>query len=318
MKKIICISIMILVLLLTGCKTRDEAVISTNYRMGTEAMKMSFIKNMPTDTIFSGEVFNIGINLENVGAHEILNGKITVSGYERNQYEFEGGNTQKFQLQGKNMFTPAGEQAPVIFNVKSTCFPAMAQQIRTDLKTTFRATACFTYATVASTQVCVDTNPLSSQTAKKKVCDVKAIELSGGQGAPIAVTKIEPSMIPIGNGVKARFLIHLKNLNTKGVVYATDAVQDNCERSDLQNKVLFGARLSNQLMDCTPQGEITLRLGEETLVSCETDLGLAGGVYETDLSVGMEYAYSQDVSKQVTVKKPLDVDIPDCTDVLSK
>ncbi|MBU0461563.1 MAG: hypothetical protein KJ574_03170 [Nanoarchaeota archaeon] len=318
--------IVALLLILSGCgPTDNQPVLNVNFRTGTEGLKMSFIENMPTDKLFAGEQFNIGLYLENAGAHDIDRGIITISGYERNQYTFAGGNmtgetalgpnSMMFQLRGRSQYDSQGEKTPMIFDVKSNCYPAMAQQIRTNLTTTFRATACYTYATIANAQVCIDTNPLSTQSTQKKTCQVKSIPLSGGQGGPVGVTMIEPSMIPVGDGVRARFIIHVKNLNTNGIVYATSAFDNNCENipgMKLQNKVLFGASLANIPMYCNPGPEVELRSAQDTLISCEADLTREGGVYETQLIMSLEYAYSQDTIKKVNVNKPLNVAIPDC------
>ena len=307
-------SIALMVLFLAGCGgSASDPMLDIDYRQGTDGLTMEFIDNMPTRSVYAGEQFNIGIQIENEGAHDIGMGKIMISGYEQGQYEFEGDNSREFQLRGRTQFEPKGELDHVIIGVRSICYPEMASQVRTNLTTTFRATACYTYATVANAQVCIDTNPLVTQSGADKICQVKAVTLSGGQGGPVAVTKVEPSMIPTGQGgITARFLIYLKNLNTDGTVYALGAYDTDCEDTILKNKVVFGAKLAEIPLICTPQGEITIRSGEDTVVSCETPLTTAGGVYETQLTMGLEYAYSQDATTTVNVNKPLDVNIPAC------
>jgi len=306
---------MIVIMFITGCAGGSSSgpVVDVGYKSGTEGLKMEFLDNMPTDSLFAGEMFNIGLNLENVGAFDIDKGIITISGFARKQYNFPNGNSQEFQLRGKSQYEPKGEVAPVILEAQSICYPSMAEQVRTNITTLFRATACYSYATVANAQVCIDTNPLASQGAGKKICEVKAVTLSGGQGGPIAVTKVEPSMIPVGQNVKARFMIFLKNMNSRGMVFSPSAVDSNCESPYLQDKIIFAATLSGTHLYCNPAGEINLRLGEETRVICEMDLNKAGGVYETQIAMSMEYAYSQDIAKKVNVNKPLNVNIPACS-----
>jgi len=147
------------------------------------------------------------------------------------------------------------------------------------------------------------------------------VSLSGGQGGPIAVTKVVPSMLAINNGVKARFRIYIKNLNKKGMIYSKGAYSKNCDSAPHLNKVLFGATLSGVPLICkptTPTGELALNVGQDTIVSCEINLDKAKGVYSTGLTIGMEYAYSQDISKKISVNKPIDAVIPDCSQTRAK
>ena len=43
--------------------------------------------------------------------------------------------------------------------------------------------------------MCIDPDVVGLK-VRQKICAVKDISLSGGQGAPIAITKIEPVMVP--------------------------------------------------------------------------------------------------------------------------
>ena len=304
--------ILLLIIILIGCTNTNKEVLNIDYRSGTDSITMSFVKGLPPEKIFVGETFTLGIDLENKGASDIIGGIIILSGYESKQFNFPEGNAKNFELKGKSQYQSTGEKAPITFQITSLCYPEMASNELNSAKISLRATACYSYSTTSPATVCIDTNQLSSSSVQEKICDAsKTIAISGGQGGPIEITKIEPTMIPIEGGVKARFAIYLKNSNSKGLVYSSTAVGSHCEDPTLSNKVSVNVELSGMKMSCNVD-ELKLVMGRDTPIYCEKLLNDLGGVYEANMVITTSYAYSQDVSREITISKPSGVTFENC------
>jgi hypothetical protein len=123
------ISLIIFVVLsfafISACFPSGNLNLDTQFRKGSEGLQMSFLDNLPPQEILAGDRFSIGINLENRGAYDITEGRITLSGYQPNQYAFVGGSSQTFQLEGKSQFVSQGEVSPIIFDAQSLCYPSL-------------------------------------------------------------------------------------------------------------------------------------------------------------------------------------------------
>ena len=74
-------------------------------------------------------------------------------------------------------------------------------------------TACYRYKTIADPKVCIDPNPFRA-VQERKVCEVRDQSLGGGQGAPVAVTKIEEQ---VGSD-KIHFRIFIQNVGDGEVI----------------------------------------------------------------------------------------------------
>ncbi|MBI2142058.1 hypothetical protein HYU15_01035, partial [Candidatus Woesearchaeota archaeon] len=144
---------------------------------------------------------------------------------------------------------------------------------------------------------------------------------SSGQGAPVAVTKIEPKIFPEGSGekiafVKPQFVISVKNsgngevLNPSadmGSACSSELAADKSSESfkRIWNVVDVKATLSGKELDCSP---VPLRLrGKEDFVRCSVKDGdkinadMPG--YVAALTVDLSYGYTSTIAKEVTIRR---------------
>ena len=71
--------------------------------------------------------------------------------------------------------------------------------------------------TRAFVDICIDTDPYGSK-PNPKVCSAQAKDLSGGQGGPVSVTRVEPKMLVSDGYVRPQFAITLQNSDVGSVI----------------------------------------------------------------------------------------------------
>lgn len=261
----------------------------TDFRTGTTALEMSFLDSIP-DEIPEGQSFVVSLQLHNKGAANIggaggvedkeedgdegylmlqSDGKVTF--VEKNKdYQID-----KFTLVGRSSQNPDGQTDIKFYTAK-----AGKVTLEEYADSEIRATACYMYHTYAVADVCMDTNQYSKPELGTKACDVKEVAVSGGQGGPIAVTKVVPSfrfndknkntVIPVftitvektGSG---DIFKHTDDMGRLDVDYGCGILEDvetekkteeDKEKLTRWNKVKVYARLSTEenRLDCESKG----------------------------------------------------------------
>ena len=285
---------------LSGCASYSTPYLFNPY-VGTKALQVSFLNNAPPPEVYSGSDYVVGFELDNSGAEDVRHAYMVLG-----TDDFNGASINQtflsFDLNGKK--TTHGFWGERKFKI----IRAKAPKLETKKESTTIITymVCYPYLTKAQVPVCVDTNPLSPTS---KGCNPTPVSLNS-QGAPIAVTYVEPSTIPIDNThVQLRFRIKIEN---KGQGLAVDRAKYNAlclnkpiDGKDL-NSVAVTAQLAGYELDCTP--------GEVKLVSSET--GNTGqficvsrpmpvkDAYKTLLTVNLYYGYVLSGNKEVYVYNP--------------
>lgn len=294
MKKIIFV---FLVLLLAGC-ARQRTSYETDFHKGTSGIELSFLQNMPPTEVFNGSTFQLGIELKNNGAFDVTNGILFISSYDRDYSELSS-NIEEIDLLGKSQYTPAGERDIKTFTVKNKGTPT-----HEDFITMFVATACYLYDTYASPIVCV--NPDIYQTTSP-VCNPETVTLSGGQGAPVAVTKVEQGIIPKEEKVELTFKIYIKNVG-KGYVRSESNYRKDCSPSLIDflvekeiDRIHVEAELSGKYLKCL--SAIVDLSKEETYTVCNIELPKSQKAYTTPLKITLSYGYVDVVVKDMRIKK---------------
>jgi len=152
------------------------------------------------------------------------------------------------EIKGKSIFSPNGDQELITINART-------KRIGTQSETqpsTILATACYPYKTIFGSSVCIDTDIYGTRRGQK-VCSIKDLKFSEGQGAPVAITKIETRMLPQDNNlVKPHFLIHIENKGNGEVVELKVEQACTSERLDYRsfNTIIIKASLSGKPLDC--------------------------------------------------------------------
>ena len=298
-------------LLLTGCNSlpfttnNPEPTVEDIYS-GSEGLVIEFLENAPPETIVEGSAFKSGFNIKNKGASDIKKGYFLL-GLEKEfleLYSWDGGAYEDrvtFDLKGKSLSLPDGDEDLLFANLDSRDIGIQREEI----ETTIFATACYDYQTIATAQVCIDTDPYDIKVADK-ACTASDISLSS-QGAPVAVNDIEYilSVSRDEEVVKPQFTIHINNLGD-GTIVTQGKSDVACsakplEKNDL-NVIKISAALSGSELTCNPA---VLKLTSEYDYTVCT---LATGIYENQpnyyapLEITLNYGYMQTISDTIKIK----------------
>lgn len=232
MKKKIILLILVIALVVAGCN--QEPIAFQKYHTGKTGLQLSFLENLPKDTVYeNGEIF-VSLRLANTGAYslnstkDLKNTKIKIyhsSPFLLPQESFET-TLEKLQseLHGKWLEYPRGDFMYITgtkYDVQSIQILAGTSQVQ---KAAMHASVCYPYLTEMTQDVCIETDIYD--TSNTALCKAKkSIEYSNGQGAPVSVTKIEPEMRPIPIQLKSNETNVLKfNEETGEFVQTTERV----------------------------------------------------------------------------------------------
>ncbi|MBI4440238.1 hypothetical protein HY638_04675 [Candidatus Woesearchaeota archaeon] len=313
--------ILLLAVFLAACTTKPSFT-SENVYVGTDGVSLAFTKNSPPAEVFENSIFPVGIEIWNKGAYNVEEGYALVNLDQdyMEPGEFTGSTSifpsdaskLDFQLMGKSEISQQGDRDTIGLTVLTKPIDILSEKHTS----TVSVMACYRYQTFASPNVCIDTDPFGIR-ENKKSCTVSDIPLTGGQGAPVAVTKVEVKMLPSKSQDKvvSQFRIYVKNMGNGQVVDASK-VADACSsegltKSDI-NSVSVSAQLSNGIvLDCIPKREGNgglegyLRLKGEDYVLCNYEEGVPMelGTFKTTLNIALDYGYMHSISKDVTIRK---------------
>ena len=266
------------VIILAGCAGSGSKSKAIDVFSGTEGIAAEFAKTAPPQSVFESSNFPIFIKLKNIGAYNIPESKkgVLSIGIEKDyvkSLKFEPSsslsdikdNQASFYLRGKEQINPKGEDLVVPITAATGRLDPQSER----RESTLTATLCYPYKTVLSTTVCIDTDTAGIRPGKK-VCEVKDMTFSNGQGAPVAVTRIEPQMVPDGELIKPQFLIFVENSGRGNPV---DSANYNsiCGSQDAEKGLWNVAHLS------------AFAAGDIQMICCPND-SLGGQCTETETS----------------------------------
>lgn len=327
----------ILILFILGCSGgisigSKKKSAEADVRAGFNGLTMEFLKNTPPVKVFEGDIFPVIIKVRNNGAFNLFdNDKAVLSlgvekDYTKNVKLLESGrvtqavledksipNAATFNLEGRSKINSKGEEEVISYNVEAGKIDPQSEAH----SSTVVATLCYPYNTILDTTVCIDTD-ISNIRPGKKVCKAQDLVFNNGQGAPVAVTKIEVNILPQVDEqkVKPQFLIFIENKG-RGTVIKKDVAKDFCTKGDTTHKNInvINARafLSNEELDCTPkekenanekQALVKLKDKKE-LARCTLKDGVSSSLdpYLSPLRIELNYGYSQSILGNYFIQK---------------
>ncbi len=322
-----------LILFILGCGTQtSKTTKEIDVRVGLEGLKLEFLKNTPPQKVFEGQTFPVIVKVANKGASSLKdNDKAILSlGVEKDYTENVqllpagriqpvGSNAASFNLEGRSTINVKGEEEVISYNIKAGKVDPQSEFH----SSTAIATLCYPYETTLDSTICIDTD-VSNIRSGKKVCKLQDLVLNNGQGAPVAVTKIEIQMLPsqesqqspegYGN-IIPQFLIFVENRG-QGTVIKREVVQKFCTQSDTThenlNIVYVDAFLSGEKLECQLQakqgsnerGHIKLK-DKKDIVRCFLKDGRSGtqDSYLAPLKIVLSYGYTQSISANYLIQK---------------
>ncbi|MFH1072114.1 MAG: hypothetical protein V1743_01665 [Nanoarchaeota archaeon] len=208
---------------------------------------------------------------------------------------------KEFALLGDRQTFPGGDLDYIDFQATIQNWPRGLEQ--TEQK--FLFTSCYVYTTYADPQVCIDPFP---ESLGRKICKPKVTTYPKGQGAPVAITKIEQENTPRS----IFFTIYVENKG-KGMLYHPTSLHKcdplNAERvtqKDLNFVFLGDIRLANdwEQIRCQPANRlIKLENGKGQIV-CEYQIKYGiKSAYLSPLVISLWYGYSSTVEKTVLIRR---------------
>jgi hypothetical protein len=311
MRKIIIITaLMILTSLLVSCtglpgKTDKDTTITTQYRTGSQGLVLRFAPNLPPNRLFDTEPFNALIEIENRGAYNVggANDRLYLSGFDPSIITgiLEWG-TEIPYVEGKTQFVTQGGMDVVAF--KGNIAPLGPKNID-KYPVRLLATACYAYETIATAPICIDPNPYAP-TTRPKICTPAAVGLGGGQGGPIAVSRIEVEPSPD----RTRFKIHVQNVGGGEVFrsggnylqkcspFTEGLAFDEIDYVELRDVQVSGVSIKPT---CKPLDNNHIRLTNgQGQVFCEL-MTRGQDAYTTPMTVTLDYGYRTSLFKDMEI-----------------
>ncbi|MBI4141874.1 hypothetical protein HY484_03045 [Candidatus Woesearchaeota archaeon] len=305
MKKSVLFALFLLIIAACQPTTQTKEQQLVSFRSGSEGLKISFMDNLPPPRLFDNEDFNAVVQIENRGAADVGSpgDKIYLSGFDPSI--ISGISTFGMQvppLRGKDPVTQQGDVDTVFFKGR---IALLKDRGITQLPVKVLATACYSYETIASPQVCIDPTPFSPS-LKQKVCIAQNVG-SGTQGAPVAVTIVE--VLPSPGSTK--FKIHVSNVGggrvfrygmsalTKCSPFTEGLSFNELDYVELQDIIVSDTSIKNSCR-AVDQNHVPLR-GGQGVFYCEFNRIRGTSAYLTPLIIKLRYGYETSLLKNMDI-----------------
>ncbi len=254
-----------------------------NYRQGVSGVELKLLQNMPPKEILEKGPFRIGVQVNNKGAYDVSIGELTVVGINEawNQLAITG--IEMPTLRGRSLTAPEGDFYVAEFSGKNIAMPPGLEQYPVK----FWVVVKYNYESIAQLDVCINPEVIVG-IGKSVDCKVKDSASLSGQGAPVAVTKVEERVIPGNEQMSVEFTFYVENKG-KGEVVTPIRVGD--------------VNLANRRMSCAPDVIEARDLEEKrNKVNCIISEPLKSP-YTTTLSVALDYTYEIKEKGEFTVRR---------------
>lgn len=281
--------LLILVFFVTGCGvTGPSAKISEEeVYTGQEGLYLEFRDNAPPEEVYDGENFPILIDFDNRGAFDIIDGSLILRTYDN--FVLESSPKKTFKLKGRSIERNVGDKEVIKFRAQAQIFPDTEVMSKT-----ITAIASYDYETNAMTNICIDTDPFNELeiTGVEKACSLGEVELTDGQGAPVAVTKIIPFMDEESNEIKPRFKIFIENIGD-GELASIDGRPNIVSIAD--------AKIYDDSLACD-EYEIDLNKKDNVICRFKNSISKSQNTYVSLISIKLRYNYKNTINKDIMIK----------------
>ena len=271
---------------------------------GTKGLEMEFAKNMPPSRLYDTSTLTILLELENRGTSDLSgsNCHLYLSGFDDNIIRGIDKDKQcATSLEGKSILNPEGGFNTQQFSTDRIDLPDYLDKLPQKMV----VTACYKAQTTASPIVCIDPH-LYELGPIERACIVQDVTVSGGQGAPVAVTGVNVEM---AGRNRVAFNIKVSNVGGGTPLYHGASVFTDCPyRIDPNdyNIVSYDVDMSGgQRVSCAPEieGDQRVRLvNDRGTIFCTFRIS-GETAYTTPLRVTLTYNYMDSISKDIEIIK---------------
>lgn len=299
MKKITTLTIIITILLIGCTPTTKEEI------RGTDGLTIKFRDDLPPgNKIYEEQALSMVLDLENKGKANATNIYsflvIDQAVLKIESFNEEPDNTILLEdLEGSEKGT-YGEKKTAI--IKLTAQEIIAAEKQT---TEIKAKTCYDYETKYKQNICIDGTIFAETPPIGKPCQYDdKISVSGGQGAPIAITKINTNMQPeTQDTIKPLFEIYIKN-EEKGSITEYETSEESCtigvEKEQI-NMIKPEVSLNEESLSCKELKYLPEKA--ENIIRCEGNPISTKETQLKQLSIKLKYTYSQETSKKIDILK---------------
>lgn len=330
MNKIILIFVLCILLITASCGTNKKDLNIQNVRTlfkGNEGLKLSFLRNAPPNRIYEDTDFISILKIENKGAYDIgideieekgilvisaEIGYVDLKGFEEvDGIIIDENQKANFEVRGKSLANEKGDFITATALLHSRKLPSPSSLF----SSTIFATTCYPYETSLTASICVDSD-FNNIEPKEKACQVKDLVFSGGQGAPVSITKIETLFSKFGEDkIKPIFLIYIENKGN-GQIIKKSKYKEACSNEIKINKddqlqkafniIEINAELPNNKFNCKknendPDFSIS---GKSGIIRCVApEMEFQEEAYISPFTVTLSYGYTDTISKQFNIEK---------------
>lgn len=287
-----------MIFVLGACTSSNRDSFVPSWHTGVGGVSTAFLSSVPSSVKENSE-FGVGLTIENVGATDIRTGQYILSSDDP-LVQSEQKSRSVFSLKGRSLYNDKGDEITRIHKFVTGELPDNSKSRSVALRLTY----CYGYSTEASAIVCIDADPIGKG---RKPCSVSSVSLGGGQGAPVAVASITPSMTQGADAstIVPSFEIQLSNVGD-GYVFASNAVSDMCGPSspnpDDVGTVEVRATLGDVPLVCDAT---VVNLVKDSTITCSLQQGVRRevGTYSSPITVSIDYGYMSTITRSVTVIK---------------
>lgn len=309
-KAILLFLILTLSLIGTGC-TKSSLTTTTlpDIYVGTEGLQLSFLGDYSLDNVYEGSQVSLSVKADNKGAQDIKQGLLILIP-ESTYFDKLAPSIKEINIEGKKQYNPLGKSDTIDFTFQNVKIP-------TENKQSFvLARACYLYTTHAKAQICLG-NPTYD---KCNYNATKEISLSGGQGAPVAVTKISENVKNTDKSYTIYLDIYIENVGGGKVTIPGD-YKGYCNEGDTFEKRTKLNNIQIDKVQISSNIDLPLLGGENPnadgcrIVTNGKDFDLTSrhlictktfqknendkSAYSTLLTIDMSYGYTETITRSV-------------------
>ncbi|MBT5021594.1 hypothetical protein HON01_02135 [Candidatus Woesearchaeota archaeon] len=282
-----------------------------NPYQGIQGIMLEFVESMPPETVLIGDKFDIGIRVKNYGAYDIDTGKgEIILNADSNIFLVEGNKlTKNFEVLGRSEFLSEGEEDIILFPIMVRCFDQLKGSKNNIIKT-ITAISCYDYETKFGVDVCLDPTAKDNINREEieKICEQQNLSFSGGQGAPIAINRVDANIVPYKNKLQAMVTIELSQVQD-GEVYFSES-KLSCSDPGKQNRIYADVELRGQKLNCKsltssglPSNVVELK-SKVGMLRCQTELTSTEGTFTTPLTINLKYNFKSKIHQKLNIIPP--------------